>query len=195
MSAPHFDVLLRSEHSDGHAGTSAPQRRRLSSRARKLVLVVHVISSVALVGSSAGVLIIALSAAAADETVAAHALYTSMRTAVFALAVPLSFIALGSGIALGLGTKWGVLRHGWVTAKLVLLVVIILTGALVVRPSMDHVIAATAAPAPAAKPDLGSSEWEPVVAAASNIVLAAAAVVLAIFKPGGRLRRRATLPA
>jgi hypothetical protein len=172
--------------------TSPPQRRRLSSRARKLVLVVHVISSVALVGNSAGVLIIALSAAAADDTVAVHALYTSMRTAVFVLAVPLSFVALGSGIVLGLGTKWGVLRHRWVTAKLVLLVVIILTGALVVRPSMNHVIAATAAPAPAAKPGLGSSQWEPAVAAASNIVLAAAAVVLAIFKPGGPLRRRAT---
>jgi hypothetical protein len=122
---------------------------------------------------------------------------------VFAVAVPFSFIALGSGIVLGLGTKWGVLRHGWVTAKLVMLVVIILTGALVVRPSMDHLIAATSAPAPAAKPGLGSSQWEPAAAAASNIVLAAVAVVVAIFKPGGRLRRRtrprprrrATLPA
>jgi predicted integral membrane protein DUF2269 len=177
------------------------QRRRLTARARKLALVVHVVSSVGLVGSSAGVLILALSAAAADEAVVAHALYVSMRTAVFAVAVPFSFIALGSGIVLGLGTKWGVLRHGWVTAKLVLLVVIILTGVLVVRPSMEHVIAATSAPG--AKPDLGASQWEPAAAAASNIVLAVAAVVLAIFKPGGRLRRRtgahprrrATLPA
>jgi hypothetical protein len=167
----------------------ADTARRLSPRARRLVLTVHVISSVGLVGSSAGVLILALSAAATDQTVAAHALYTTMRTAVFAVAVPLSFIALGTGIALGLGTKWGVLRHGWVTAKLVLLVLVILTGALVVRPSMDHVIAATSAPAPAAKPDLGASEWEPVAAAASNIVMVVVAVVLAIFKPGGRLRR------
>jgi hypothetical protein len=166
------------------------QRRRLSPRARRLALVVHVVSSVGLVGSSAGVLILALSAAATDETVAAHALYVAMRTAVFAVAVPFSFIALGSGIVLGLGTKWGVLRHGWVTAKLVLLVVIILTGALVVRPSMDHVIAATSGPAPGAKPDLGASQWEPAVAAASNIVLVVVAVALAIFKPGGRLRRR-----
>jgi hypothetical protein len=105
------------------------------------------------------------------------------------VAVPLSFIALGTGIVLGLGTKWGVLRHGWVTAKLVLLVLVILIGALVVRPSMDHVIAATSAPAPAAKPDLGASEWEPVAAAASNIVMVVVAVALAIFKPGGRLRR------
>jgi hypothetical protein len=165
-----------------------PQRLRLSRRARRLALVVHVISSVALVGSSAGVLILALSAAATDEAVAAHALYVAMRTAVFAVAVPFSFIALVSGIVLGLGTKWGVLRHGWVTAKLVLLVVIILTGALVVRPSMDHAIAATSAPG--AKPDLGASQWEPAVAAASNIVFVVVAVVLAIFKPGGRLRRR-----
>jgi Predicted integral membrane protein (DUF2269) len=167
----------------------ADTARRLAPRARRLVLTLHVISSVGLVGSSAGVLILALSAAATDQTVAAHALYTTMRTAVFAVAVPLSFIALGTGIALGLGTKWGVLRHGWVTAKLALLVLVILTGALVVRPSMDHVIAATSAPAPAAKPDLGAAEWEPVAAAASNIVMVVVAVALAIFKPGGRLRR------
>jgi hypothetical protein len=175
--------------------------RRLSSRARRVVLVVHVISSVALVGSSAGVLILALSAAATDQTAAAHALYAAMRTSVFAVAVPFSFVALGSGIVLGLGTKWGIVRHGWVAAKLVLLVVIILTGALVVRPSMDHLLAATSAPA--ARPQLGASQWAPAAAAASNIVLAAAAVVLAIFKPGGRLRRgsgsrrrrRARLPA
>jgi hypothetical protein len=170
----------------------ADARRRLSPRARRLVLTAHVISSVGLVGTSAGVLILALSAAATDQTVAAHALYTAMRTAVFAVAVPLSFIALGTGIALGLGTKWGVLRHGWVAAKLVLLVLVILTGALVVRPAMDHVITATSAPAPAAKPGLGSSQWEPAVAAASNIVMVVAAAALAVFKPGGRLRRAAS---
>jgi hypothetical protein len=75
------------------------------------------------------------------------------------------------------------------------LVVIVLTGARVVRSSMDHVLAAAAPPAPGATPDLGSSAWEPGGAAASTIPRPAATAVLAIFEPAGWLRGRARLPA
>ena len=34
--------------------------------------------------------------------------------------IPLSFAALLTGVALGVGTRWGVLRYPWTVAKLVL---------------------------------------------------------------------------
>ncbi len=37
--------------------------------------------------------------------------------------IPLSLATLGTGVLLGLGTKWGVLRHRWVTAKLLVILV------------------------------------------------------------------------
>ena len=84
--------------------------RRLSPRARKAVLTLHVGVSVALIGVTGSVLIVALRAAGADSAAEAHALYTSAQTLAFALAIPFSLTSLATGIVLGLGTRWGV-RH------------------------------------------------------------------------------------
>jgi hypothetical protein len=154
------------------------------------VLAVHVIASVALIGSSASTVGIALAASGAERPGDAHVLYATARTLVYALAIPLSLTALVTGIALGLGTHWGILRHRWVTAKLALLVAVILNGALVVRPLIGELIDATSAMG-APPRDIAATRWALPAAAALNIAFAAASAILAVFKPGGRLRRRA----
>jgi hypothetical protein len=85
---------------------AATRRWRLSSRGRKLVLAVHVIASVALIGSSASTVGIALVASGAERTDDAHVLYATARTLVYALAIPFSLTALLTGLLLGLGTHW-----------------------------------------------------------------------------------------
>ena len=82
--------------------------RRLSPRARKAVLALHVGASVALIGVTGSVLIVALRAAGADRASEAHALYTSAQMLAFALAIPFSLTSLATGVVLGLGTRWGV---------------------------------------------------------------------------------------
>lgn len=159
--------------------------RRLSPRARKAVLTLHVGVSVALIGITGSVLIVALRAARADSATEAHALYATAQTLAFALAIPFSLTSLATGIVLGLGTRWGVLTHRWVAGKLALQLAIILTGALVVGPSVQTLIDRTAAGRP-----LGAARWALSVAGAANLVFAAVAVGLAVFKPGGRLRTR-----
>ena len=145
-------------------------------RARKALLTLHIGASVALIGSGAG--ITALSLIAIGERAAdAHVIYSAARTLVFTLGIPLSFISLLSGIALGLGTRWGVLRHRWTAAKLGLQLAIIACGGLVIRPAMEALI------------DGGDGEWTMVAGAAFNTACATLAVGLAVFKPGGRLRR------
>jgi uncharacterized membrane protein len=158
----------------GHAGRTT---RRLSPRARKSLLTLHIGASVALIGSGAG--ITALSLIATGERAGdAQVIYAAARTLVFTLGIPLSFISLLSGIALGLGTRWGVLVHRWTTAKLGLQLAIIVCGGLVIRPAMDSLI------------DGGdAAEWTMVAGAAFNTACAVVAVGLAVFKPGGRLRR------
>jgi uncharacterized membrane protein SirB2 len=49
--------------------------------------------------------------------------------------VPLSVAGLVTGITLGLGTRWGVFRSRWVTAKLLLLVSVMLVGTFVIGPA------------------------------------------------------------
>jgi len=164
---------------------SARTARRLAPRARKAILSVHVAASVALVGTTASVAIVALTAAGSDRAAEAHALYSALRTLVFGLAIPFSFTSLITGVALGLGTHWGVLRHGWVAAKLALQLAIILTGALAVQPWLDHLLEASASGTGAA---LGAPRWELPLAGAFNLALALTAVGLAVFKPRRRLQ-------
>jgi hypothetical protein len=153
--------------------------RRFAPRARKALLTLHISASVALIGSGGGITALAL-IATGKPAAEAHVVYTTAQTLVFTLGVPLSFISLLSGIALGLGTRWGVLRHRWVVAKLGLQLAIIACGALVIGPLMDHLIEAG---------ERGTAQWEMAAGAAFNTACAAVAVGLAAFKPGGRLRR------
>ena len=159
--------------------TRGATARRLAPRSRKALLTLHIGASVALIGSGGGITALSLIAVgeSADD---AHVIYTTAQTLVFTLGIPLSFISLLSGIAMGLGTRWGVLRHRWVVAKLGLQVAIIACGALVIGPPMDHLIEGG---------ERGSAQWEMAAGAAFNTTCAAVAVGLAVFKPGGRLRR------
>lgn len=164
--------------------------KRLRPGARKAILALHVSASVALIGATASVLILATRAAGADRAADAHALYTSVQTLAFALAIPLSLISLATGIALGAGSHWGVLTYRWVAGKLALQLAIIATGALVVGPSVQALVDASAAGRP-----LGAARWELSVAGAANLIFAVTAVGLAVFKPGGRVRRRSAAAA
>jgi len=92
----------------------------------------------------------------------------------------LSFSALLTGIALGLGTKWGVLRCPWVVTKLVLLVTTILSGAIFIGQGVEQMVDGN-----------GGAETQLVVAAAYNVVALLAATVLSVFKPGRRRPARA----
>ncbi len=46
--------------------------------------------------------------------------------------IPLSVTALATGVALGLGSRWGVLRHWWTVGKLALLVSVMTIAATVI---------------------------------------------------------------
>lgn len=157
---------------------------RLSARGRKRALTVHVAASVALLGSVATTLVLALTAATTDDDALARAGYELMRTLTLALNIPLALTALVSGIVVGLGTRWGVLRHRWVATKLALLLAVALIGALVIGRGVE---AALAAP-PGLEPE--SAQWRVVGGAAAAAAALVAATALSVYKPGGRLRAR-----
>jgi hypothetical protein len=60
--------------------------------------------------------------------------------------IPLSVGALVSGIALGLGTKWGVLRYPWVVAKLALIISVMVVGGAVIGPALNVMLSAAQTP-------------------------------------------------
>jgi hypothetical protein len=94
--------------------------------------------------------------------------------------IPLSFTSLATGLALGLGSKWGVLRYRWVTAKLVLILSVIVVGALVLGPQTQALAD-------------GSDGSEPAIALASayDVLALCLATGLSVYKPGRARDRRA----
>ena len=98
--------------------TASPIRWPMSPSVRRTVLTVHIIASVGLLGDSAGFLAVALRAATTDDPALAASSYELLEMFSIVFGIPLSMISLATGLALGFGTKWGVLRHWWTTAKL-----------------------------------------------------------------------------
>jgi hypothetical protein len=145
----------------------------LPRRAREALLTAHIIISVGLLGDSAGFLAVAIRASALDDPVRLAELgdVLGMFSAVFG--IPLSFGAIITGVALGLGTKWGVFRYPWVAAKLALIVSVMLVGGLVINSAQARLMA-------------GASDTIPnlIAAGAYDVVALSTAVVLSVFKPG-----------
>ena len=152
-----------------------PNRSRLRG-ARKWLLTAHVVASVGLLGAVSSSLLLALMATT-DDAEFAHSSYRLISTQAAVFGIPLSFISLFTGIALGRATKWGVVTYRWTTAKLALQLLVILNGALVLGPTV------------AARLDGEGSEWGLVAAMSASVAMLLAAVFLSVFKPGGRLRR------
>ena len=145
-------------------------------RARKPITTMHIVCSVGLLGATCSSLLLALVAATADDPQLAHSAYRLMSTQSLVFGIPLSFLSLFSGIALGLGTKWGVLRYRWTAAKLGLIVLVIFNGALGIGPTTE------------ARIDGDGSAWALVAIVSASVLMLLTAVALSVFRPGGRLR-------
>ena len=96
--------------------------------------------------------------------------------------IPLSVATLVTGIVLGVGTKWGVLRYPWVAAKLLLIISVMAVGALVLGPSVQGMLDGTT-----------DAKAAIVAAATCDVVALCLATGLSVFKPGRRMSRRRTL--
>ena len=167
--------------------SSPTSPRRLGRRTRRAVLVVHIAAAGAWIGIDVvlGVLVFTamLTSSAHTEALAYQALELF---AVWPL-LGAGFLTLASGVALGLGTKFGLVRYWWVAVKLVLNVVLVSLVLLALRPAIADAAAygeALAAGAPADPSTVSQLVFPPIV---STIALVFA-TVLSVFKPWGRLR-------
>jgi hypothetical protein len=155
---------------------------RLAPRSRKAVLTVHVASAVGLLGEVWGLVALNVFSALTADLELARSAYRLMPVLVAAGGIPLSLIALGTGITLALGSHWRLLRHVWVFAKLVLLIGVILVGMLLFQP--DELAVAVQAPE---RPI--SLQWEQVVVLSCQLGMLLTATALSIVKPRTRFDR------
>ena len=159
----------------------------LSAPWRKLLLTVHVVATVSVLGTDLVLLALGLSGLSGADP---RTMYPAAHLVSARLVAPLAVLSLSTGLLLGILTPWGLLRYWWVTIKLA--ITAILTGMVlfVLVPQLGAAAEAVTGPVPRV---LTSGERLPfVIAPAVASTLLALNVVLAIFKPGWRLRSRAT---
>lgn len=155
---------------------------RLGHRSRKLVLTVHLIAAVGWIGALAayGTLTVAALTSESDTTVRSS--FVAMEIVYYAL-VPLAATALVTGLVQGLGTSWGLLRHYWVVAKLVLTGVAITFLLLNLDDVRGH--ADEAAAHGAHMPGVASHQLRHVL---GGMAILLAAAILGRYKPRGLTR-------
>jgi hypothetical protein len=150
----------------------------MSPSLRRAVLTVHIVASVGLLGDCAGIVAINIRAATTGDPALAAASYELLEMFSIVFGIPLSFASLGTGLALGLSSKWGLLRYRWVTGKLLLNISVILVGALVIGPANAAMVDGR-----------GGAEATLIAAGAYDVLVLLLATGLSVFKPGGRRAR------
>jgi hypothetical protein len=158
---------------------SAPSGVRvpLGRRGRKVVLVLHVLASVGWFGIAVLVAFLLFAAEAAGDPTMARGLHQSVETSVW-LSVPVGLTAAGTGVLLGLGTKWGLARYWWVLAKEIVVVPVIATDLLIVAPGAHDAVHGP----------VSGGLLEPAIA---HCVVLTVATILSLVKPFGRIRAAA----
>ncbi|GAA1237175.1 hypothetical protein [Pseudonocardia alaniniphila] len=165
--------------------TRTRPRAQVGRGTRRALLVAHIVASGAWIGIDVVLGVLVFTALSADP--AAAALCLQVLPLLFWPVLIAGLVSLVTGIALGLGTRYGLLRYWWVAVKLVINLVLVVLVALVLRGGLDEAAVRGAAGGPDAVEGLDTLAFPPVV----SITLLVTATVLAVVKPWGRIRRSA----
>jgi len=166
---------------------------------RKFALTVHVTSSVGWLGSVAAFLGLAVTGLTSRDAHKVRSAYIGMELTGQYVIVPLSFASLITGLVQALGTTWGLFRHYWVLAKLLINVLATALLLLHMRP-ISH-MASLAIAGKLSVSDHRNVQVQLVADAGLALVALVAATAFSIYKPRGltsygrrRLREQRALP-
>jgi hypothetical protein len=157
---------------------------RLRPGVRKAVLVLHLLGVGAWLGIDVVVGILAAVATgsgdAADRGLALQVIGTYLAGPMLAAGV----IVLATGLVLGWGSKWGLVRFWWVAVKLLVNVVLVALIFFILMPGMAEVrtIGEVLAATGELTGDVSTMRFPPAVSLAALTI----AVVLSVYKPWGR---------
>lgn len=158
----------------------------MTPRLRKFMLTAHVTSSVGLLGAVAGFLVLAIAGLTSQDEQLVRAAYPAMELIARFVIVPLAFAALLIGLVQSLGTKWGLFRHHWILAKLVL--TFLATVVLLLQMELIRYIAGVAADTALSSADLYEARMSLVAHAGGGLLVLLVPMALSVYKPRGRTR-------
>jgi uncharacterized membrane protein len=167
-------------------GSNQVLRRRLNTRSRKVFLAAHIISAGMWIGMDVTLGILACTGMLSDDPATVATCFQALVLFAVWPMFTASLATLATGVVLGLGSKYGLVRYWWVAVKLAVnvlmsvLIVFSLRSGLVDAAEFGRQVATTGAVA-------GSPGrlLFPVFVAPSLLLFAG---VLSVFKPWGRIR-------
>jgi hypothetical protein len=160
---------------------------------RKFMLTVHIASSVGLLGAVAVFLVLAVIGLTSEDGEMVRAAYVAMGVTAWVVIVPLAFASLLIGVVESLGTRWGLFRHYWILAKLVLTALVIVV--LLIQMRGISTVAGAAAATAMSSADLREARLSFVLHAGGGLLVLLLPLALSVYKPRGRTpygRRRLT---
>ncbi len=167
--------------------TSRATTMIMTPRLRKVALTTHVIVSVGWFGAVAGFLALAVAGLTSQDARMVRAADLMMELTGWFVIVPLCLAALLTGLVSSLGTPWGLFRHYWVLAKL--LMNVFATVILLIYMQSLGYIAGVAAQTTSSSGDLsGLRSPASVLHAGATLLLLLVATTLSMYKPRGMTR-------
>lgn len=149
---------------------------------RKLVLFLHVSTSVALIGAVICFLVLAIVGISPPSSEAQRACYIVMNILAQFVVLPLAILSLAIGLLSSWGTPWGLFRFYWVIAKLVLTAITVIVLLLQIH-SISQL--ATIVTTRNLTPDDFTLQLRMIIHAGGGLGVLIAIMVLSIWKPKG----------
>lgn len=154
----------------------------MPQRVRKLALTTHLAVSVGWVGAVAAYLALDVTTVTTQNTQTLRAAYLAMEMIAFDVIVPLALASLLTGLVMGIGTRWGLIRHYWVLISFLLTIAAVVV--LLVETQTVNDLARAAA-----DPTTSSAELRTLpstlIHSAGGLVILLMVLVLNVFKPQG----------
>jgi ABC-type molybdate transport system permease subunit len=157
--------------------------RRLPPPVRKALLCAHLITAVGLLGVDFTLIALAVTGARGAEPATVYPAAQLLGTW---LLLPLAVGSWLSGVALGLLTPWGIVKHWWVTIKFAFNSIGLVLAVTVLHPTLVRLADAAGAGVPVTAADRSRL----IGAACGATTVLTLSVLLAVYKPFGRVRPR-----
>jgi hypothetical protein len=152
------------------------------------VLVLHVISGIGWMGVDIALFVLLMTARSTDDPIVVISGFSAIRMIVPIAVPPLSISIIITGLILGLGSRWGLVRYWWVLVKLLLSLVMVVLVFVSLVPGVND-IAVRFTPdmsADAVRASLGTIPTMLLFPPVVSFLMLGVATVLSIFKPWDR---------
>jgi uncharacterized membrane protein len=163
----------------------------MERRVRQVWMVLHIISSVGWMGTILAAIALSVAGLTTDDLDRVNSLYVAMEVLAGTFFLPGTALMVITGVVLGLGTKWGLVKWWWVTVKLGIGLVLFAAGAFNLR----FAVYGAADKASELRPLESSVDVSLFGMLCVMAGLGIFSALLSVLKPWGRIRKRGTANA